>query len=172
MHSGELDCERKAIHLFADGCHLVHCIGSLWSYGLGSLAKERHRVFEWQRSKQEFLLGAQAQRRPARHEDKQAGTALQQASDERCAVQNLLEIVENKQKMLAMQEHMHLLCKRGAGLFTNPEHLGNHARNERSIADGRQRNVHHAVDKVWSQVLGELKRKPRLAGTTGSCQGK
>ena len=77
MHSGELDCERKAIHLFADGCHLVHCIGSRWSYGLGSLAKERHRVFYGQRSKLQLLLGAQVQRPAARHQDKQARTTRQ-----------------------------------------------------------------------------------------------
>src|SRR6266508_6031408 len=116
MHGGELDRERKAIQLFADRRHLARRIGSRWSYGLCALAKERHRVFEWQRSEHQLLLGAQVQRRPARHEDKQIGTTLQQASDERGAVENLFEIVEHKQEMLGVQERTHLLCKRGVDL--------------------------------------------------------
>ena len=62
MHSSQLDRQGKAIHPFADGCHLVPCIGSPRSYGLGSLAKELHRVFQWQRSQWELLLSAQVQR--------------------------------------------------------------------------------------------------------------
>src|SRR5947209_710350 len=172
MHSGELDCERKAIHLFADGCHLVHCIGSRWSYGLGTLAKECHSVFEWQRRKLQLLLGAQAQRRTARYEDKQAGTACQQISDERGAVQDLLDIVEHQQEMLVVQERTHLLGERGVSLFTDPEHLSNYTRNQRCITDGCQRNVHRAIGKVRSEVPGKLKRKSCLADTTGSCQGE
>src|SRR6266699_639196 len=134
MHSSQLDRQGEAIHLFADGRHLAHRIDSAWSYGLGSLTKERHRVFYGQRRKLQLLLSAQVQRGPARHEYKQTGTSLQQASDERRTVQDLLEIVEHQQEMLALQERVHLLCKWRAHLFTDPEHLSKHAGNQRCIA--------------------------------------
>ena len=57
-------------------------------------------------------------------------------------------------------------------MFTNPEHLSNHRRNQRCIADGCQRNVHHAISKVRDEVPGKLKCKSCLADTAGSCQGE
>jgi hypothetical protein len=102
VHGSQLNCQGKAIHLFANGCHLVHCIGSVWSYSLGSLTKERHRILEGQRSQEHLLLGTQAQRRLARHEDRQAGATRQQISNERCTVQDLLDIVKQEQEMLVV----------------------------------------------------------------------
>src|SRR5947209_6968419 len=72
--------------------------------------------------------------------------------------------------MLVLQEYLHLLSERGVDLFTNPECLGNHVRNKSCIADGSQRNIHHAIGKVRGKVPGKLKYKPRLADATGSCQ--
>jgi len=60
MHRGQLDRQGKPIQLFADGRHLAHCVLSSWTASLCSLTKERHRVFEHEWSKPEFLLGTQA----------------------------------------------------------------------------------------------------------------
>src|SRR5712692_3468076 len=109
MHSSQLDRQGKAIHLFADGRHLAHRIGSRRSHGLSSLAKERDRVFEQKWSQQEFLFAAQAQWRQASNEEKQEGTARQQTGDERRAVQDLFDSVEHEQTMLLLQERVQLL---------------------------------------------------------------
>ena len=67
MHGRQLDRQGQAIYLFADSCHLALRIGSRWSYGLGSLAKERDGFFQGKGRKPELLLGAETQGGPARH---------------------------------------------------------------------------------------------------------
>jgi len=172
MPGRQLDRQRQAIDLLADGRHVAHWIGSRWPYGLGSFTEERHRVCEHEWSKPEFLLGAQAQGYAAGHQHRQTGTASQQGSDERGTVQDLLGIVEHKQEVLLVQACLHLLGGRGGSCFADPERLGDYPWNEGGIADGSQCDEDHAIDKVSSEVLGDLECQPRLADTTWSYQGE
>jgi len=110
------------------------------------------------------------ERRPGGREDLQAGRDPQEVGDERPGVDDLLEVVEDEQHLLAGQPFLEDLARCAPGGLGDPDRRRKSRGDEDRLAHRLERDEEDPVREVLCRVRGDLERQPRLARPAGSGQ--
>ena len=105
-----------------------------------------------------------------RHQQLQSRCSRQQVGQQRCGVEEVLEVVEQQQQALVAQELLQLGDKRLAAGFPYPQCLGHGADDESGIANRHQVDEVHAIDEVFDQIGRHLHAQAGLANATGASE--
>jgi hypothetical protein len=132
---------------------LAHAIGR----------REMARIRSRERGDREFVLHRDVQGDPTGDEHGQIGAFLDERGDVDRRRNDLLEIVEDEENVLAAQRGRQTLEGRSVRCFTETECIGDGPKNPRRIANRRQRYEVDAIRKPADQVRGDLERQARLA---------
>ena len=115
----------------------------------------------------EDLFGGEPKETSARHEHGQARSSIEQLGDLRCAVDEVLEVVEHEQELavpkLVVQQ---LAPARGAGL-PQPERPGDRRQQELGLGDRGEVDERRSVGEPGAEPVAELDGEPRLADAAG-----
>ena len=167
---GQLDRQRQPLEPVAD-------LVKLGAVGIDPCARGRRSGGEQpaggvpvQRVDVEDPFGAQPKQTPARHEHGQARSSIEQRGDLRCAVDEVLEVVEDEQELavskLLVQQ---LVPARRAGL-PQPDGPGDRRQQELSLGDRGEVDERRPVGEPGAELVAELDGEPRLADAAGAEQ--
>jgi hypothetical protein len=119
-----------------------------------------------------LLFRTQVQGRPAGDEHLQAWAVYQQVGHEVCRFQQVLKIIEEQQKLFALEESTHLLRERLINLFTQSQHVCHGLWHKRRITQSCQVKPGEAIGKTSTEGMGKLERQPGLANPAGASQSE
>jgi hypothetical protein len=131
----------------------------------------RGRVGQRQRGDGVRLLAGEPQHCSAGGEDGEVGTGAQQIGDERCRVEDVLEVVQDQQRLPLPEELAQALLRRPRGRLPRTESLGDGRGNQDRIADRGEGNEPDAIGELGGDLLGDPDRQPRLADPARTGQG-
>ena len=111
------------------------------------------------------LLPVQPQRDPGRGQQPEPGGDGQHPGQQRCLVEQVLEVVHDEQQLSVAQRLGQIGLgglRRRRGQAQGP---GYHRRQERWVIDGAQVDEGHTVGEITGQIAGRLQRQPGLPGS-------
>ncbi len=184
---GQLDGEGEAVEADADGGdrRRVPSIKlEVGAHGTRALDEERDRIepgerLEWrqvarvgdaQRRDRILLLAPEVKDLAARRKDGQAGRGPEEPTHHRCAVHDLLEVVGDEQQVQIPQVRLKELDDWPLRVFAEADGLGDGRRDQARIADRSEFHEEGAARIFRSELLGNAKAEPCLAGPAGARQ--
>ena len=124
-----------------------------------ALDEQRRGVAGRERLEPELVLARHAERRTARDQDSNGARRPEKAHDIGSGVEQMLEVVEEQQELLAPEEAGEVV-----GCADRLRDLGGQ---EAGIREAAERNPEHAVAQPSDELRGDLEREPRLPGSAG-----
>jgi hypothetical protein len=124
-----------------------------------------------QRSDRVLALASHAKRRAARGQYPKGGYGGEEISNQRRRVQYLLEVVEHHQCRLIVAGIRASLGKSAAVTSDKTEGFGDGGRHQARIANGGQRDEHHASGVFRCDRACEFEREPGLPSAARSGEG-
>jgi hypothetical protein len=117
-------------------------------------------------------LSRQVQRRAAGGQDGQAGSGSQEGGQRGRGIDDLLEVVEDEQKLAVTQGAQQPRLRRLILRLPHAQDLGDHRENQVALVHRRQRNEGDAAGDAGGSIRCHPQREARLAGAAGSGEGE
>ena len=182
---GELDRQRQPVERSADvrdRCRVCGRDGEIRLDGLRARLEQRDRLalrqaFEvvaaggrLQRGDGIDPLGGEPKWRAARHEELDVGRGRGDARDQRCGLDDVLEVVEHEQELAALQMPAKIHLERLVARRADAESLGGGGQDEILVLQRREADKHDAVGEIVEKSRGDLDGDSGLARPAGSGQ--
>lgn len=123
------------------------------------------------RGNRKLLLRRDPQSRPAGDQDLELGRRCQQLGNERRRREQVLEVVQDQQHLLAGKVALHGFGHRGQALLLQPQGLRHRGGHQLGIPDRRQEDDVDAVVEAVQELAARLDRQAALAGPSGAGHG-
>ena len=138
--------------------------------GQGRRGRVGHRVRDRKRRDRAFLLAGNAQRGAAAHQDPQGTGFLQQPYHDRCAGQQVLEVIQDEQELPLAQLTDQVVHQRPVSGILQADALGDRRWHQSWIPHRRQRDEIHPVRVIAGHLRRQRDAQPGLAAAAGPGQ--